>query len=355
MLQTDSDQLDDALGQVDSNGGIDGIEPLINRRKTLLRSKKPSPSLEKRILGFNLESTTSNFDINEKPEYLSSVAEQSSATRNRIKESKSISSSIRRQERIRDRVDVSSPTEEYLSGLNKSFYQPQTSSSNNFQVKQLYLQAKHADQRGDIKGAKHFLNQLLQETPNDSRVLRRLSRLHIEEGNHNDARRILLSGLKSNPKDGHLLHGLARLELSSGNLDGARRDFKASIRATPEFPNPYHALGTLEHSLGKIRVATTVLRMGLKQCPTNHRLHHALGDLYRDAKMFDLAEKCYRTGLDCLDAESKYKGKNMLWSKSFLYTAMSYVSYEKNEKMECRTWLRKSIEQTGNRMHSQGW
>ena len=341
---------------MDNNGGLDGIEPLINRRKTLLRSKKPAPTLQKAVLGFDLGSTTGKIDINDKPEYLSSVVEQSSATRNRIKQSKSISSSILEQERSRDIVDdITPPTDEVLSGLNKAFYQAKTSSSNNFQVKQLYLQAKHADQRGDLEKAKYFLNQLLQETPNDSRVIRRLSRLHMQEGKYNDARGILLSGLNSNPKDGHLFHGLATLELDIGNLDGARKNFKASIRATPEYPNPYHALGTLEHSLGNIRVATTVLRMGLKQCPTNHRLHHALGDLYRDAKMFDLAEKCYRKGLDCLDAESEHKGKDMQWSKSFFYTSMSYISYERHEKMECRKWLRKSIERTDNRMHAQGW
>lgn len=356
ILQNDSDQIDDAIGVIDDDN-LDGIEPLINRRKSLLRSKKPAPELEKGTLGFDLGLTRTKFDSNDKPEYLSSVAEQSSAARNRIKKSKSISSSLRRnQELSHDFVDyITEPTEEYLSGLNKAFYETQPSTANNFKVKQLYLQAKHADQSGDLERAKHLLNQLLQYTPNDSRVLRRLSRLCYEEGRVDEARNVLLSGLKSNPKDGHLLHGLGNIELNSGNLDSARKNYKEAIRATPKFPNPYHALGTLEHSLGKVRVATTVLRMGLKHCPTNHRLHHALGDLYRDAKMYDLAEKCYLTGLDCLDAESKYTGKELSWSKSFFYTALSYVSYEKHEKMECRKWLMRSIGNADNKMHSQGW
>lgn len=161
--------------------------------------------------------------------------------------------------------------------------------------------------------------------------------------------------MRTSPNDSHLLHGLGQLERKCGNLHNARDYFKEAIQASPKIPNPYHALGTLEHSQGNIRAATTVLRMGLKQCPSNHRLHHALGDLYREAKMLDMAEKAYLKGLKCLDVETSSTGRAMNWSRSFFYTAMSYLSYDRDNKDGCRKWLQKSIDLTHNKMHSQGW
>jgi len=238
---------------------------------------------------------------------------------------------------------VAIPTEEYLSQLAETF-SFRTAKFSNFEVKEMYQKAKHADQAGDRRLAKKILVELLEATPKDSRILRRLSRMEMEEGNVSGARQILQSGIRSSPDDANLLHGLATLESKYGSIDVARSLFKDAIRADPSQPNAYHALGTMEHSSGNIRVATTVLRHGIKHCPTNHRLHHALGDLYREAQMMDLSELAYQKAL-------KHSSE---WGKSFAFTALSYLAYDKGERLKCRRWLQESLEVEGN-SHSQGW
>ncbi len=259
-----------------------------------------------------------------------------------------------------DEFISSAYTEDYLSDLTKTFHESKSvqetkdAALNNYQLKELYLQAKYADQRGDVTTARDILQRLWQVTPNDSRVMRRLARLYSQENNFHQAREILQTGLQKSPNDVYLLQGLGQLERNCGNLMKARDYFKQAIQSSPDVPNPYHALGTLEHSQGNIRAATTVLRMGLKHCPSNHRLHHALGDLYREAKMLNMAEKAYLKGLKCLDMETERSEKRMDWSRSFFYSAMSYLSYDLGDKGNCRNWLQKSIAGT-NKLHSQGW
>ena len=331
---------------------VDTIEPLINRRKALLRSKHFSFSKNKKgVLGFdintnNVDSTTEedeedyDYDYDDVDNFLSTP-----------------------------------PTEDYLNDLTKTFHEsksvvvlPEDSSDvsrsgllddvdamNNYQLKELYLEAKRADQSGNIQKAKVLLQKLHSFTPKDTRVIRRLARLEIQENNYDKGRKILQDGLRILPNDSYILQGLGQLERSCGNLNKAREYFKEAIQRSPSIPNPYHALGTLEHSQGNIRAATTVLRMGLKQCPSNHRLHHALGDLYREAKMLDMAEKAYLRGLKCLDVESSSSGRALNWSRSFFYTAMSYLSYDRGDVDICKMWLKKSTDHVHNKMHSQGW
>ena len=323
----------DKIGNINNEKDdlVDSIEPLINRRKALLRSNQFSFSKNKKgVLGFDIKD-------DEEDDYDDA-----------------------------DDLLLSQPTtQDYLNGLTKTFHKSksvQDSEStdlangiNNYEMKELYLKAKYADQNGDTDHSKALLQKLHRLTPKDTRVIRRLARLEVQEHNDHNGRQILQNGLRSLPNNAHLLHGLGQLERSCGDLNKAREYFKEAIQANPQIPNPYHALGTLEHSQGNIKAATTVLRMGLKQCPSNHRLHHALGDLYREAKMLDMAEKAYLKGLKCLDVESSSRGKTLNWSKSFFYTAMGYVSYDREDVESCRKWLRQSIDLVNNKLHSQGW
>jgi tetratricopeptide (TPR) repeat protein len=311
--------LEESNTEINDEADIDYVEPLINHRKALLRSQKFSFSKAKGNLGFD-----AGLDDSEEED----------------------------DDMIRDDL---LPTKDYMMDLQKTFAKHMDASPNNYKVKQLYQHAKYADQAGDRESAKTYLLQLRQVAPQDTRVIRRLARLEMQEGKVHIAREILQSGLRSMPKNGDMLQGLGQLELKCGNTQKARTYFKDAIVASPKFPNPYHALATLEHSAGNIRIATTILRTGLKHCPTNHRLHHALGDLYREAQMLDLAEKAYLKGLKCIEAEAEESGRSLDWGKSFLFSALSYISYDKGDITECRNWLRKSVEMGNNRMHSQGW
>jgi tetratricopeptide (TPR) repeat protein len=229
-----------------------------------------------------------------------------------------------------------------ISQLSKSFNAPSSAFSNR-EVREMYIEAKAADQAGDRARSKAILVDLRQATPHDMRVIRRLARMEQEDGNISKARTILKQGLQLEPDNAHLLHGLGQLERTAGNDNTARKYFQEATTSDPEFPNPYHALGTLEHTHGNIRAALAVIKEGISHCPQNHRLHHALGDVYLDANMLDLAEEAYLSGLQHAPH----------WGKSFFYTSLSYVSYAQGQTKDCRTLLHQSLQVNGG-MHAQG-
>ena len=232
--------------------------------------------------------------------------------------------------------------EESIHQLSKTFNAPSSIFSNR-EVREMYIEAKLADQAGDRQRSKEILSQLREATPHDMRVVRRLARMEQEDGNLPTARTILLDGLRMEPDNSHLLNGLGQIERIAGNGNSAKTYYRRAIKCNPTFPNPYHALGTLEHTHGNIRAALTIIKEGIRNCPRNHRLYHALGDVYLDANMLDLAEEAYLTGLQ-LGPE---------WSKSFFYTSLSFVSYAQGHSRDSRALLVQSLEINGG-MHAQG-
>jgi len=237
-------------------------------------------------------------------------------------------------------------TQEYRSQLKKVFDASSSVVYSNYDVKQLYIQAKNADQNGDRRLSKQMLFQLKDITPNDGRIYRRLSRMFSEEGDINQARAILHQGIRLNPNNGFLWHGLGRLELKiDDNHKEARRCFRRAVQCDPSIPHPYHAWGTLEHKQGRIAAATRTLKKGIEYCPRSHRLHHALGDVYREAKMLDMAEMSYRRALE-------HSIENV--NDCFAYSALANVVYEQGNIDESRKWLKRAVS-VNNGRHAQGW
>jgi len=226
-----------------------------------------------------------------------------------------------------------------VDDLTRAFLR-EPSKSNNLQVKELYMTAKQADQRGDRSLAKDILLQLKETTPHDARIYRRLARMEKEEGNLSAARAVLQEGLRLHPNNAYLWHGMGQV---ASNDHDAKQCWRRAIQADPAFPNPYHALGTLEHTQGRIAIAMKTLKSGIEYCPTNHRLLHALGDLYREAKMLDIAEQTYRKALKHSPAVSR----------GFAVTALAYVAYEQGQVDKCRARLRKALKI--NARHANGW
>ena len=227
------------------------------------------------------------------------------------------------------------------AALTRTFQKPTQYS--NADLREIYIQAKYADQNGDRPKAKQLLHQLRRATPSDRRVIRRLARMETQDGNLVAAHKLLQDGLRNFPQDAYLLHGLGQLERTCGNDSAARQYFREAIESEENFANPYHALGTMEHSHGNIKVALAVIKKGIEHCPTNHRLHHALGDIYLDAQMFERAEVSYKKALQHVQGE---------WAKSFLFNSLSYVTYARRDIEECRSLLNRSLDV--NNMHAQG-
>eukprot|EP00536_Pseudo-nitzschia_multiseries_P008855 jgi/Psemu1/288074/fgenesh1_pg.234_\ len=215
---------------------------------------------------------------------------------------------------------------------------------NNRDAMELYGASKKADQLGETDLAIQLLESLLEMTPKDARLYRRLSRMHNDKGNPNVARATLQKGLRLLPDNPWLWHGMGQLELYHGRTDYAVRCFQRAIQEDPAFAHSYHAWGVHEFSNGQIAKAMKILKKGIEYCPTNHRLHHALGDLYRGAKLLKDAERCYKRALE--------EGPPV--SHGFALSALACVAYEQGDVDEARAWLYRSIE-TNNGRHAQGW
>lgn len=239
----------------------------------------------------------------------------------------------------KDKDADSMPRDELLDALARVYDKPSSPYSNK-QVKTMYSAAKKADQAGDRALAKRILEELLVATPHDTRLYRRLARMHNEEGQVSKARAVLEEGLRNHPNNAYLWHGLGRL---SDTPEEAVDLYKKAIVADPAFPNAHHALGTLQHDRGEIAKAMKTIKAGLIECPTNHRLHHALADLYRDAKMLEMAVKEYKNAI--------YYGPKI--SHGFSYSGLAYCAYEQDDIEECRRWLRQAV--TLNPRQASAW
>jgi tetratricopeptide (TPR) repeat protein len=234
---------------------------------------------------------------------------------------------------------------EYLQTLSKVLQTPSSPYSSNVKSKELYVASKKADQAGDKKAAMQLLQTLLEVTPNDGRVYRRLSRMHCEQGDIHQGRSVMQMGIRRQPNNPWLWHGLAKLEQSHGDSKHkARKLYKKAIQVDPAFAHSYHALGTFEHTEGNIAQAMKILKKGIEFCPTNHRLHHALGDIYRGAKLLEDAERSYRRSLEH-GAPVNY---------CFGYSALACVAFEREQIPNARKWLQRSIQLNDGR-HAQGW
>ena len=78
---------------------------------------------------------------------------------------------------------------------------PSSPYASNKEVKELYDASKKADQLGEPVLAIQLLESLLEVTPNDARIYRRLSRMYREQGDLNLARSTLQNGLRKLPKN----------------------------------------------------------------------------------------------------------------------------------------------------------
>lgn len=234
---------------------------------------------------------------------------------------------------------------EYLARLNKAMKEsPSSPYASNKEVKELYMASKQADQLGERHLAIQLLESLIEITPSDARVYRRLSRMYREQGNLNVARETIQKGLRRLPNNPWLWHGLGQLELSHGRPAMAVKHYRRAITEDLTFAHAYHAWGIYEHSQGHIARAMKILKKGIEYCPTNHRLHHALGDIYRGAKLLKDAERCYRRAVR--------EGPPV--SHGFAYSALACVAYEQGEIADARQWLYRAIG-TNDGRHAQGW
>jgi len=231
--------------------------------------------------------------------------------------------------------------QDLVQSLTKLFSDSKDTKYSNYQVQQMYAAAKLADQQGQRAVSRQILQQLLEATPQDARLYRRLARLHKEEGNLAAARAMLQQGLRRDPQNPHLWHGLGQMAATN---DEAIAFYRRAIRCDSDFANAYHALGTLQHSLGQIAAARQTLQQGIRHCPANHRLFHALGDLYREAKWLDMAETNYMKAL-------RY-GPEV--SRGFAYTALAAVAYERDQMDVARQWLVKATKLNHGR-HANAW
>lgn len=100
------------------------------------------------------------------------------------------------------KTGTAAATKEYILKLKNAMKtSPSSPYASNKEVKELYDASKKADQLGEPVLAIQLLESLLEVTPNDARIYRRLSRMYREQGDLNLARSTLQNGLRKLPKN----------------------------------------------------------------------------------------------------------------------------------------------------------
>lgn len=123
------------------------------------------------------------------------------------------------------------------------------------------------------------MKRLLELTPLDGRVWRRLSRLAKDRGDLFLAEGYIYRGLELLPLNEYLWASLAELDKVKGDYDSAREHFARALEIDPRMVAIYHSWGRMESKCGNLKTANKLLERGMTLSPTNSRMLMAMSIL----------------------------------------------------------------------------
>ena len=134
---------------------------------------------------------------------------------------------------------------------------------------------------GEAAQARTYMLQVLDEQPNNERVLRSLFR--IDRGNEADyavTRQMVLDAAEENPESGDLVQLRGMVKFIDGDLEAAEADFKNSIELKPDDIEMHQQLARFYSLTGRMDETITTYQKAIEVQPTSARLHHFLALLY---------------------------------------------------------------------------
>lgn len=149
-----------------------------------------------------------------------------------------------------------------------------------------------------FKEAEDELRGFLSDEPENDVVLNELGRVHLEQGDEEQARACFTECLRHHPNDVVAMVNLARLERRSGREGRARKWLKRALEMRPDNSYALNLMGDLERVAGNDKAGEYWYRKCLKQHPSQVHALTGMGLLCLQRRRFNRARRYFEAVLE---------------------------------------------------------
>jgi tetratricopeptide (TPR) repeat protein len=143
-----------------------------------------------------------------------------------------------------------------------------------------------------------YLEQVLQKTPQNARVLVLVGQIHLDQQQFDSAEKYLRQALAIDRQSPEASYGLGLALAKQNRLDDARSFFEQAITLKPDYADAVNDLGALYVQSGKINDAIAAFTYGIRVAPDEDMLYLNLGRTYARLGQFDRARQTMQQLLD---------------------------------------------------------
>ena len=143
-----------------------------------------------------------------------------------------------------------------------------------------------------------YLEQVLERTPQNSRVLALVGQIYLDQQQFDRAEQYLRQALAIDRQSPEANYGLGLALAKQDHLDDARSYFEQAITLKPDYADAVNDLGALYIQSGKINDAIAAFTYGIRVAPDEDMLYLNLGRTYARLGQLDRARQTMQQLLD---------------------------------------------------------
>ena len=164
-------------------------------------------------------------------------------------------------------------------------------------IAELFDQAFHLHQRGDLAQAEYLYRQTLEADPRHADAWHFLGVIAGQAGRHDVAVEYLGQAVRLNPGCAEAHNHLGNVLHDLGKLKEAETSYREGLRLKPSLAEAHYGLGIVFRKQGRLQEAEACYRQALRFKPGCAEAHSDLGNvLHNQGKLME-AEACYREAL----------------------------------------------------------
>ncbi|HZT30641.1 MAG TPA: FG-GAP-like repeat-containing protein [Bryobacteraceae bacterium] len=142
-----------------------------------------------------------------------------------------------------------------------------------------------------------YLNEVLRQTPANSKAHLAIGHIHLEAGRYGPAREHLERAAVLNPRSADAWINLGSLESAEENHAAALADFEKALAITPESTFALISAGRAQGKLGRAQAAQRLLERALELEPKNAEAANQLGLLFAGQNRMEEAVRCFQEAI----------------------------------------------------------
>jgi len=143
-----------------------------------------------------------------------------------------------------------------------------------------------------------YLEEVLQRTPQNARVLALVGQIHLDQQRFDTAEKYLRQALGVDAQSPEATYGLGLALAKQNRLDEARPFFEKAITLKPDYADAVNDLGALYIQSGKVNDAIAAFTYGIRVAPDEDMLYLNLGRTYAQLGQLDRARQTMQQLLD---------------------------------------------------------